>query len=508
MPSVGVYYHLGRGLWLVGSILFIVAGIFQIVYFMKNITAKEKIKLFLPFLFFGYAFIALGISSYLISTHAGLFLEFSNLSMFIYTLFSISGLLVGLSGFLIMGRGIKEVAGTYLIIIGSYLYFYLANIYTAIQLPIKLPIDIYFLTLIILLILIGLSASILFYTYFAVRRFAPFAYAISLIFIILLFLTYSFERMLPTVLGFTINYEFLRWILLTFSASLATSGSIFGREKSKIAAVSYTFAIVYIMLIFAGYLSLAPLLSIIAQIRLLDWTITGMLAFFSAGYLSGRYTERRDTPTLFFSIYFYGIGFTALMVIGQEIGWLFLPMLSPIFFVSLFYITLLISATALFLSSMAIVGRERVTTVTLMILSAVSTYLYLNPEIFYMSIQFSLPLYNVVVPFSEIFTLILAGFLFIPLFLFALLLMALARESLSVVHIRTISLLLGTFLYIISLVGPYFWPYQSPFEYPTFILIAQVAMLPTILRLLSMSIYVLGITGLLARLLKIGRRKT
>ncbi len=487
MPSVSIYYGLGRGLWFVGSVLFVIAGVFQIIYFIKNSRDPRRVRLFLPFLLFGYAFITIGIATYLIAIHSGFFVPFKTVTSLIYLLFGVSGLMIGLSGLLILGRWVKPFS---IVLIALTIIYVAPNIFIQ---SVAFPPQLYPILNGLIAIMIGVSAFLLLYTYVVVRRFAPFAYAISLFTLLLLYLSYPIENVFAAILPQGLSVEFLRWFLLIVSTSLITSGSIFGRERSRLAAITYTLSVVYFMLIFAGFMTLTSVIPYSSQVRTLDWTLTGLLAFFSAGYLGGRYTERRDSPTFYFSLFFYGIGFTALSIIGYEVGYLYLPIIPRIEYLALFYVTLLISATSLFLAAISIAGYGQFATVTLVILSSLSTYLVLNPQLFVTSYAF----YEYFTfTFASAFMLVIILFLMIPLFFFGMLFLAILREPISVAHIRTISLLLGTLIYIISLSQSFLLtlPY-----YPTEI--------PALLRGIAMLIYALGTTGLMAKWLKIGKKR-
>lgn len=487
MPSVSIYYGLGRGLWFVGSLLFVIAGIFQVIYFIKNARDPRRVRLFLPFLLFGYAFILVGIATYLIAMHSGFFVPFATVSSLIYLLFGISGLLIGFSGLLILGRWIKPFGILFIVLVVVYITPTL--FIRGLNLP---PLLLSGLNILVAIMIVA-SSFLLLYTYFVVRRFAPFAYAISLISLLFLYISYPFENLITLVLPQGIDVEFLRWVFLIVTTSLITSGSIFGRERSRLAAITYTLSIVYFMLIIAGFITLTAIIPYAAQIRILDWTLTGLLAFFSAGYLGGRYTERGDAPTLYFSLFFYGIGFTALSIIGYEVGYLYLPVIPRIEYLAFFYVMLLISATSLFLAAISIAGYERFSTITLVILSSLSTYLFLNPQLF--TLQFAFYEYFTF-SFATVFMLVIVLFLMIPLGFFGILFLALLKEPTSVAHIRTVSLLLGTLIYIISLSESFL---VAPPYFPTEI--------PAVLRGVAMFIYALGTTGLLAKWLKIGKRR-
>jgi len=236
------------------------------------------------------------------------------------------------------------------------------------------------------------------------------------------------------------------------------------------------------------YLAGIYAISISTQVSILSWILAGLLAFTSAGYLSGRYFKDRRLPTLTLASFFYAVGYYGLITIVGDVNYFLELGLNVNLIIALKLILIFGATIALLMTFVSLIGRMNYNTWLLVFWVAVSIYFISNP--------------SQILIFSMFFVEISAAVLLAPVFLFGLLTTSI--KEMSVAKVRAISLFLGTLLFTFSIVPSLVIFVNTilpgAFMVSDILITMNNYFVFQILLVLSMTIYVLGITGKLARL--------
>ncbi|MCD6483789.1 MAG: hypothetical protein J7L47_01600 [Candidatus Odinarchaeota archaeon] len=480
MTSVSIFYSFTRAVWLSSSAFFAIAGLNQFLYFYRRVKNTAQLRAFIPIILFGVGYILMAIASLLIGYHSGNFIGYDLVRRVVFILLTTLATVLTLSGLIIVGRG-----KYYGIPIALYVIMVLSVLLSS---YIGLNILTFLVVGIMLFILI--PVLVLGYAFVSTKRFAPLGYALSLLFIILLVLSLHFQAMIILFLGALYlppSTVLLTDLLLLLSAAFASAASFFSTEKSKAAALTYAFTFIFMIFGLSLYLAGIYAISIPTQASILSWILSGLLAFTSAGYLSGRYFKDRRIPTLTLASFFYAVGYYGLITIVGDVNY-FLELGLDINLIIALKLILIFGATiALLMTFVSLLGRTNYNTWLLVVWVAVAIYFLSNP--------------TQILGFSVIFVEFSAAALLAPVFLFGLL--AASIREMSVAKVRALSLFLGSLFFSFSIVPSLaiFVNTIVPgaFVLSEFLITMNNYFVFQVLLILSMTIYVLGITGRLAR---------
>lgn len=465
MVAVDVLRDLVRTLWFGVAIFFALAGLAQLATYIRGIRRGLTRTVYLPFIFFGFALFILSIASGIIGIHSGEFLEFALSRLVVLTLIGLSGTLFTVGALTISGY--KEYYGVPIVMFSGLLVT--AVVYT----PILTGINIYIMFIGLSLGLIGFPLIVFGYMAYGTKRFAPLAYSISL-----------FTLFLALVLYFFPSIPYAIEAAISISASMLLSGSALSRVRSKVAGLTYSFAFLSVLIVFSIFLSISSVLSFLSLLALFDWGISGFLAFIVAGYLGGRYFASPSKPTFYLAAFFYFFGILSYLSLMLEI----LPVLpfaiDTTYIQFLNNISYLISGAFLVFTAMALLRNERLTTPLMVYLTFSITVLFFFAQ--------DTPVWVHNFLFFSVF--LLYGF---PIAVFGMLVMLYAGRG-GIAYYRALTLFAGSLFFMLSYFFGILYIY-SPWPVVLPVTGFYAILLPLVLRLVAMTSFALGITGILIR---------
>ena len=480
MTSVSIVYSFTRAIWLSSSAFFAIAGLNQFLYFYRRVKSNAQLKAFIPIILFGAGYLIMAIVSLIIGYHSGNFMGFSLVRRVVFILLVSMATVLTLSGLIIIDRG-----KYYGIPIALYIVMVLSEVLSS-----YVGLNILTLIVIGIMLFILIPVLVLGYAFVSTKRFAPLGYSLSLVFIIFLVLSLHFQAIIVMFLGYLYlppSTVLLTDLFLLLSAAFANAASFFSTERSKAAALTYTFTFIFLIFGLSLYLAGIYAISIPTQASILSWVLAGLLSLTAAGYLAGRYFRDRRIPTLTLASFFYAVGYYGLITIVGDVNYFLELGLNVNLIIALKLILIFGSAIALLMTFASLLGRTSYNTWLFVTWVAVSIYFLSNP------IQ--------ILSFSVFFVDFTAVVLLIPVFLFGLLTTSI--KEMSIAKVRALSLFLGSLLLSFSIV-PSLSLFVNTISPGTFVTSELLVTLNNyfvfqVLLILSMSIYVLGITGKLAK---------